>query len=209
MGNVINVPRGLEYFSARKLQVSGLVLSAHPMFSPNKLLAPPFQVFEQSNRVLAEILRGSLSNDDKLQKLTRLFDGWLYGFLHAKRPTFVGHWETARRNGGSPLIYRTQVVGPTVSRCQKTGWEMFDLQIIPTSIDETRSTIMMQVVEGYEAPGALKRRPPDGRFKDNPLNDAQLARIQEAVAAFFGRHGFIQEESPENDEAQRNEACSL
>jgi hypothetical protein len=55
--------------------------------------------------------------------------------------------------------------------------------------------LIVNVIEGFEAPGPLNQRPPDTRFKENPLNDDRLGKIQEAFVDFLRRRGFASDDS--------------
>lgn len=67
--------------------------------------------------------------------------------------------------------------------------------------------MLIQVVDGYAAPGSFAERPSDTRFKDNPLNDDQLGKIQDAFFDFLvgQKVGFP---DPANPNASTS-ACNL
>ena len=45
--------------------------------------------------------------------------------------------------------------------------------------------MILDALEGYEAPGELTQRPSDTRFKDNPLDNDRLGKIQDSFYGFL------------------------
>ena len=199
----IRVAALLEFYFARKLQTSGLVARAYPDELPR---TPPFitislRAIELTNTIKSD----SLEIDEKDHDIETFFDKVVRKFLTAKRPTFKGPWQVEIRNSGSRFAYRWEIVGPSISACERTGWEKFNLQVIMNLSDSPE--VLIQVVDGYAAPGSFAERPSDTRFKDNPLNDDQLGKIQDAFFDFLvgQKVGFP---DPANPNASTS-ACNL
>ena len=180
----ITVAALLEFYFARKLQNSGLVARAYPLELPR---TPPFitmdlRSLELTNKLKSEVI----TLNEKDRSIGTFFDTQLREFLVAKRPQFNTPWEVIFRNSGSILAYRWQVVGASISTCEHNRWEKFDIQVI--LILGEAPAVMIQVVEGYEAPSSFAQRPSDARFKENPLNDDRLAEIQNRFYGFLVKH---------------------
>jgi hypothetical protein len=185
--DVVRVPSLLELYFSRQLQISGLVARAYPPRLPK---APPFAIISlRAPTLVADITSPSLAFDQKDAALASFFESQLKAFLSAKRPKFHGTWEVEQRNSGAPLAYRAHVTGASISQCQATGWEQFDIQLLLTSFDSGLS-VDLQVVQGFQAPGSLSERPPDTRFKDNPLSDDRLEKIQDSFISFLKKRGI-------------------
>ncbi|QIJ42592.1 hypothetical protein G7039_21660 [Rhizobium leguminosarum] len=199
----IQVPPMLEFYIAYHLQISGLVEHADADYSP---LDPGITAVHISGSPVASLLEDTtIAISDKSYKLASIFDDAVRAFVKIKRPAFKGNWEFRAPSSGSPLIYRTEIVGPSISRCQKNGWEKFVLQMMPTTYsDDGTPSLLVNVIEGYRAPGSLDKRPPDARF-DHPLTDDQMRAIQDDLISFLNKRGF----GNVSKEADLSIACPL
>jgi hypothetical protein len=204
----INVQHLLEHYIAARLVSSGLVRYAGPDFSP---LSPPVEALGiKGTRVAAILEHAGFSIEQKSDQLATYFSSQLAAFVRYKRPRFPERWEISRRNSGAPMIYRAEVIGAVVSQCQSTGWESFTVQIMPSSwaLSDGSPGVVVNVIEGFESPGPINQRPSDARFKENPLNDDRLSRIQEAFVDFLRRRGFNSADRT-SDEGELSPPCRL
>ena len=205
--DIVDVPPLLEFYFARKLQISGLFLSAYPEIYPK---SPPFEPISTRAGPVREIFNNaSLDLEQKTERLASFLEKEVIAFLDARRPKHKGRWEITPRKSGLSLGYRAVIVGAMISACQATGWEKIDVQFVSTGLATGgKLSLAVQVVEGYEAPNALDQRPPDDRFKDNRLKDDRLARIQELMVSFLLSRGF-KGDGPGDDASKRNDPCLL
>lgn len=205
--DIVDVPPLLEFYFARQLVLSNLFITAFPEIYPK---SPPFEPITTGLRSISEIFTdASLQLEQKSNRLGGIFEKEILSFLNAKRPRFAGRWELEPRTSGAPLGYRVRVVGAMTSQCERDGWEMFDVQFIPSNLEPGgRLSLLLQVVEGYEAPGELKERPSDKRFEDNKLKDDRLSKIQGALVQHLKGRGFRQD-FPGEGTTQRYDPCPL
>lgn len=200
----VRVPSLLEFYFSRQLQISGLVERAYPILLPK---SPPFEVISlRAPSLVTDITSSALALDQKDEALASFFGSQLRDFLSAKRPKFPGTWEIEQRNSGAPLAFRAHVTGGAISQCQATGWEQFDIQLLLSTAEKSLA-VDIQVVQGFEAPGSLSERPPDPRFKDNPLSDDRLQDIQDSFISFLRNRGITTKEP--NNNPQTPIACPL
>jgi hypothetical protein len=180
------VPPLLEFYFARKLQLSGLVERAYPQ---EEYLTPPFQTMEvHAKEVTAPMEQANLTVDQKLASAHGFFEKELGAFLKQRRPKYTGKWEVTSTASGGSFAYKWQVVGPSVSECSRNGWEMFNLMVAFTP--GSGPTIMISALDGFRAPGPLDKRPSDTRFKENSLSDDQLGKIQDDFYGFLVDQGI-------------------
>jgi hypothetical protein len=176
-----------------------MVARAFPYRMPR---TPPFVTLSLKSIELMQIISSGASELDATERAVgEFFGAQLRSFLLAKRPKFKGRWEVSIRNSGSRFTYRWQVVGPSISSCDANGWEKFDIQISLT----LGQAVILQAIDGFEAPGLLTRRPSDTRFKDNRLTDERLENIQSAFYDFLVRRGVGDGDS----DSQSSIECSL
>jgi hypothetical protein len=202
--DIIRVPTLLEFYVARRLQTSGLAIAAYPEELPR---SPPFAILAlRSPSLTAKIRDTTRELDQRNDSLASFFDAELKSFLKEKRPKFSKPFEILRENLGVPGGYKAQVTGASISECHATGWEQFEIQILLTTYGDL--SITLQAPSGYRAPGSLNTRPPDSRFKDNPLGDDRLSKIQDAFVDFLRRAGIADDKNasePPSPEA----SCTL
>jgi hypothetical protein len=185
--DTIDVYALLEFYFARRLQASGLVARAYPEELPR---TPPFTPVPVRATELSNVIKDESHDfDERFVRIGAFFDAQLQKFVAEKRPRFQGPWQVTLKKSGSRAVYRWEVVGASISSCKRSGWEKFDIQIALTLSD--RIEVSLQVVEAYQAPGSLAERPPDARFKDNPLTDEQMQKIQDGFYDFLVRQGVV------------------
>ena len=198
----ISVAPLLEYYFSRKLQVSGLVARAHP---DELSLTPPFVTLRlRTLDVINPLTSADLKIAEKLSGARAFFEARLKEFLTASCPRFAGPWEIKFQNSGGDNAYRWQVVGPSISACAPNGWEQFDILIAFMMGDGPE--IMLNALGGYSAPGSLTQRPSDVRFKDNPLSDDRLEKIQDSLYGFLVRRGVGMQQA---DDKRFSGSCNL
>ena len=181
----IAVPALLEFYFARKLQASGLVARAYP---EELVRTPPFIPIPLRNTELTNAIKDqTMDFADKQLTIATFLDKQVHSFVAAVRPKFQGPWQIILRKSGVPFIYRWEIVGASISSCTSNEWEKFDMQIA-LSLSE-KLEVALQVLDAYLAPGSLAKRPSDERFKDNPINDDRMQKIQDAFYDFLVRQG--------------------
>ena len=206
----IAVPGLLEFYYARLLQRSRLVLASYPVVEG---AGPEFfalrTVWQPVKGILAD---ASLKIDQKDLKISNFIEPQVRAFFVARRPEFARSGEMTRLNGGTPFVYRLQVVGPRFTQCDRAGWEKLVLQIIPMVGIEADGAIsfVFQFQEGFYAPGAPDRRPDDARFRENRLDDGALSELQGIMGRYLQQHGFVSEGGSGDDESGTTQvACRL
>jgi hypothetical protein len=196
----ITVPGLLEFYFARKLQISGLVARAYPYELPRS--PPVLELSLKSLELKSRFKPEALSVAQRSQSVGDFVETELKSFLKERRPNFQSPWEVRRRNSGSAFVYRWEVVGASVSACNPARWERFDIQIAFTLGD----MVTLQVLDGAQAPSALTDRPSDERFKDNKLDDDALGKIQESFHGFLVKRGLTVSDA---SDPAFTEACKL
>lgn len=200
--SAVFVPPLLEFYFARKLQLSGLVERAYP---EEEYLTPPFLTMEvHAKEVTGPMEQANLTVDQRFASANDFFQKKLKAFLKQKHPNYTGNWEVTTKASGGSFAYKWQIVGPAVSECKKNEWEMFNLMVAFTP--GSGPTIMISALDGFSAPGSLDKRPSDTRFKENPLSNEQLGNIQDDFYGFLVDQGV----GPgAKSSASDQSACSL
>jgi hypothetical protein len=206
----IAVPGLLEFYYARLLQRRRLVLASYPVVEG---AGPEFfslhTVWQPVKGILAD---ASLKIEQKDLRISNFIEPQIRAFFVARRPDFAEAGEMTRLNGGTPFVYRLQVVGPRFTQCDRAGWEKLVLQIIPMPGIEADGSIsfVFQFQEGFFAPGAPDRRPDDARFRENRLDDGALTELQGIMGRYLQQHGFVSDEGPADDASGTTQvACRL
>lgn len=182
----LSVPPLLEFFYARRLQTSGLVLGAYPVVlgaGPDMLFistqAPTItRVFFDQNRSLLEW--------DQVVR-TRILEV-IDAFVVRRRPDFMRVGRVERLETGQPFAIRLRLVGPSLTSCDAARWERLLFQALLVPGQANAVTMMIQIQEGFFAPG--RQLPPDARFNENRIDDGPLQSLQSLLAGFFIDQGF-------------------
>jgi hypothetical protein len=205
----VAVPGLLEFYYARLLQRSRLVLTSYPVVEG---AGPEFfalrTVWKPVKAILAD---ASLGIDQKDLKISNFIEPKIKAFFLARRPEFTGSGEMTRLNGGTPFVYRLQIVGPRFTVCDRKGWEKLVLQLIPMVglAADGELGFVFQFEEGFFAPGALDRRPDDARFRENRIEDGALTELQGIMGRYLQQHGFVSDEGAADEPAATEVACRL
>ena len=186
----ISVPPLLEFYYARKIQLTGLVVTAYP----NALGAgPAFDSLGIADKKLADLFNASdIDAREKDQQLWAIIVRNVRAFVQERRPEFQASGTIARlqRGGGQFFAYRIEIVGPALSECSRNRWEKLLLQVIPQGIFRGDVELIFQFQDGFFAPGSLDQRPDDSRIQENRIPDGSLERLQELLGGFLVARGF-------------------
>ena len=193
----LSVPPLLEFFYARRLQTSGLVLGAYPV----ALGAGPGMKFVATRdpgitRVFFDEGR-SLEARDQVVRV-KIVDT-IRDFVTQRRPNFLRDGRIEPLDASQAFAIRMNLVGPSLTSCDARRWERLQFQALLTSTPTQANTItlMIQIQEGHFAPG--RQLPSDARFNENRIDDGALESLQALMAGFFIDRGF----SYEDDDAVR------
>jgi hypothetical protein len=203
----ISVPPLLEFYYARKIQLTGRVMTAYP----NALGAgPAFDSLSISDGKLADLFNASdIDAREKDQQLWAMIVRNVRAFVQERRPEFQASGTIARlqRGGGQLFAYRMEIVGPALSECSRNRWEKLLLQVIPQGIIRGEVDLLFQFQDGFFAPGSLDQRPDDARIQENHIPDGSLERLQELLGGFLVARGFKQ--SDDGTPTGSDIACKL
>jgi hypothetical protein len=200
----ITVSSLLEFYYARKLQASGLVVTAYP----RPLGAGPgfdaVDVDKQTEELISSV---DVKFQEKQKQLSNIVIRNVRAFVEARRPGFKGKGHVTLLQGGQFLAFRMEIVGPALSECTRNRWEKLVLQIMPTTA-LLNMQWMYQFQEGFFAPGNLDFEPDDTRFQENRIPDGSLQKLQEVFGGFFADRGLSAGNS--QDEAKNSDIdCRL
>jgi hypothetical protein len=203
----ISVPPLLEFYYARKIQLTGLVATAYP----NALGAgPAFDSLTISDKKLADLFNASdVDAREKDQQLWAMIVRNVRAFVQERRPEFQASGTIARlqRGGGQLFAYRMEIVGPALAECSRNRWEKLLLQVIPQGMMRGEVDLLFQFQDGFFAPGSLDQRPDDARIQENHIPDGSLERLQELLGGFLVARGFKQ--SDDGTPTSSDVACKL
>jgi hypothetical protein len=182
----LSVPPLLEFFYARRLQLSGLVLGAYPvvlgagpdmLFISTKAAAITRVFFDQNSSLL-----------ERDQAVRRRILEIIDAFVVRRRPDFMQVGRVERLETGQPFAIRLRLVGPSLTSCDAARWErlLFQAMLVPGEANAV--TMMIQIQEGFFAPG--RQLPSDARFNENRIDDGPLQSLQSLMAGFFIDQGF-------------------
>jgi hypothetical protein len=109
---------------------------------------------------------------------------------YLQRGTVISH-----NDGSIPFIYQFDIVGPALT-CNRDQWERIVVQfaILPDRVDKRDVSLVLQIQEGFFAPGKEKQRPDDKRLKENRPDDESLKDIQLTMLQFFNTIGLKDED---------------
>jgi hypothetical protein len=203
----ISVPPLLEFYYARKLQLTGLVMTAYPYALG---AGPSFDSLSISDKKLADLFTASdIDAKEKDQQLWAMIVRNVRAFVQERRPEFQGSGTIARlqRGGGQLFAYRLEIVGPALSECSRNRWEKLLLQVIPQGIIRGEVDLLFQFQDGFFAPGSLDQRPDDARIQENHIPDGRLERLQELLGGFLIAQGF--KPSDDGTPSSSDVACKL
>jgi hypothetical protein len=197
----ISVPPLLELYYARKLQVSGLVVTAYPVSIGAGVGFDSIGV--RDKRIVQLISSADVELKQKDEELWTMILGNVRAFVEARRPDFREKGTIARlqRGGGQVLVYRMEIEGPAITECTRNLWEKVVLQVIPATTATDPSHVrdelplLFQFQEGFFAPGSLDRRPDDARINENRIPDGRLEGLQERLYGFLVTRGFSKDQS--------------
>lgn len=203
----ISVPPLLEFYYARKIQLTGLVVTAYP----NALGAgPAFDSLSIADKKLADLFNASdIDAREKDQQLWAMIVRNVRAFVQERRPEFQASGTIARlqRGGGQFFAYRIEIVGPSLAECSRNRWEKLLLQVIPQGINRGDVDLLFQFQDGFFAPGSLDQRPDDARIQENRIPDGSLAKLQELLGGFLVARGF--KPSDDSTPSGSDVACKL
>jgi len=194
----------LEFYYARKLQVTGLVISA---FVKALGAGPSFSYLGIDDRRFVRLLDG-LDLSSQHQQLWTLLLGHVRAFVDARRPDFQPRGTISRleRGNGQAFAYRMELTGPALSECTRNRWEKLILQILVQNISINGNIFLVfQIQEGFFAPGSLDRRPDDSRLRENRISDGELEQLQDRLLGFLVARGFFAEDG--NTSANADVGC--
>jgi hypothetical protein len=203
----VSVPPLLEFYYARKIQLTGLVVTAYP----NALGAgPSFNSLSIADKKLADLFNASdIDAHEKDQQLWAMIVGNVRAFVQERRPEFQASGTIARlqRGGGQVFAYRIEIIGPSLSECSRNRWEKLLLQVIPQGIGRGEVDLIFQFQDGFFAPGSLDQRPDDSRIQENRIPDGSLEKLQDLLGGFLVARGF--KPSDDSTPTGSDVACKL
>jgi hypothetical protein len=180
----IHVPPMLELYLARRLQLSGLAVTAYA--SPLIADPPPLAEFAIPGHKFDNlVLSGKNSLGEQDARLENYFRKLLISFLKQRRPGLIDKF-VIRRPPDRHFTYRFMITGPAISACNPNIWELVAVQILLQQYgDATGVGFILQVPYGGYAGGSLENPPPEARLQETKMTDAMLMDTQNAIGTFL------------------------
>ena len=190
----ISVSPFLEFYYVRKLQTSGVVLTA---YVEQLGAGAGFASFRTKNKRFTELFSAAnIRLEEKDRELWSLLHRHVRAFIEARRPDFKERGTIARLHSGGvqALSYRMEIVGPAFAECTRNRWEKIVLQVVPQAVFMDNLILLFQIQEGFFAPSSADRRPDDARISENRIPDGRLQQLQDLLGGFLIGNGFFGDE---------------
>jgi hypothetical protein len=184
MLTTVSVPPGLEFWYARRLQASGLVVAAYPEIlarDPSYSEAFPFA----SAAIAAALRNPQLDTSGKYKAIWQNLEQSLKRFAHARRPGYLSSGSVAPFGTAPEFMFRAELSGKALAVCDSDRWEKIIVNATANSFDKQRGQAELSVnfSDGFVAKG--KQPPGETRWRDNRIPDSDLGKLQELFTAFL------------------------